>query len=123
MIILNDERFNNEKFCYVSNLNDIKKSKNNSTLIFQYNENDLNLYKFCQNNSIPYGVEIETITQFIFLLNLGAKYAICNNLDFAITLQKIADNYLSETKIVIKSKIEEIEKIALKEIDAIFIIK
>ena len=121
MIILNDSRFSDEIFIEAKNLDDIKNSPNNSTIIFKYNENDLELYKFCQKNNIRYGVEIDSIKEFIFISNLNATYAMCNNLKLAKILQKIVDNYILETKIVIKSHIENIEEIALNEIDAIFI--
>ncbi len=121
MIILNDSRFSDEIFIEAKNLDDIKNSPNNSTIIFKYNENDLELYKFCQKNNIRYGVEIDSIKEFIFISNLNATYAMCNNLKIAKILQKIVDNYILETKIVIKSHIENIEEIALNEIDAIFI--
>jgi len=122
MIILNDNRFSDEIFCKVKNQNDIENSKNNSTLIFEYNEDDINLYKFCQKNHIEYAVEITSITEFIFIHNLGAKYAFCDDIELAKNLQKIADNYLSETKIIIKAPIKKIEKLAILEIDGIFVI-
>jgi hypothetical protein len=122
MIILNDKRFSDEKFCQVKTKKDIENSKNNSTLIFQYNKKDIELYKYCQKNSVPYTVEINSIAEFIFIHNLDAKYAFCNDLDLAKTLQKIADNYLSDTKIIMKAPLKKIEKIALLEIDGIFVI-
>jgi len=122
MIILNDKRFSEEKFCKVKNQNDIENSKNNSTLIFEYNEDDINLYKFCQKNNIAYGVEITSITEFIFIHNLGAKYAFCEDIELSKNLQKIADNYLSDTKVIVKAPLKKLEKIALLEIDGIFVI-
>jgi len=122
MIILNDSRFSDEIFFNAKNLEDIKNSPNNSTIIFKYYENDLKLYKFCHKNNIYFGVEINSIEQFIFISNLGAKYAFCNDINLAIKLQKIADNYLLETKVILKSTIKEIETIALNEIDGIFVI-
>jgi len=122
MIILNDKRFSDEKFCEVKNRIDIENSENNSTLLFQYNEDDINLYKFCQKNGVEFAVEITSITEFIFIHNLGAKYAFCDDIELAKNLQKIADNYLSETKIIIKAPIKKIEKLAILEIDGIFVI-
>jgi len=122
MIILNDKRFSEEKFFEVNNKNDIENSPNNSTIIFKYNEDNISLYKFCQNNNIEYVVEITSIKEFIFIHNLGAKYAFCDDIELAKNLQKIADNYLTETKVIIKAPIKKIEKIALLEIDGIFVI-
>jgi hypothetical protein len=122
MIILNDKRFSNENFYPIKTKKDIENSDNNSTLLFQYNEKDIELYKYCQDNNIPYAVEIASIAEFIFIYNLNAKYAFCNDLEIAKNLQKIADNYLSDTKVIIKSSLKKIEKIALLEIDGIFVI-
>jgi hypothetical protein len=122
MIILNDKRFSDEKFFEIKTKEDIQNSKNNSTLLFQYNEQDIELYKFCQKNNIPYAVEITSITEFIFINNLDAKYAFCSDLEIAKNLQKIADNYLSDTRIIVKAPLKKIEKIAIFEIDGIFVI-
>jgi len=122
MIILNDVRFSNEIFFEAKNLEDISNSPNNSTILFKYNEKDLNIYKFCKENSISYGVEINSLKELIFISNLNAKYALCN-IDIAPTLQKFADNYLIMTKIIVKSQISNIEKIAKNEIDGIFVSK
>jgi len=122
MIILNDKRFSEERFCNVKNLEEIKNSPNNSTLIFQYSENDIPLYQFCKKNGVPYGVKISSIQEFIFIHNLNGKYVFVDDLDLAKTLQKLADNYLSDTKIIMETSLKKIEKIALLEIDGIFVI-
>jgi len=122
MIILNDNRFSDERFYNASTLEDISNSQNNSTIIFEYNEKNLDLYKFCFTNNIDYGVEITTLKELIFISNLGAKYAFCS-IQNASSLQKFADNYLINTKIIVKSDISNIEKIANQEIDGIFISK
>ena len=122
MIILNDNRFNDEIFYKASSKEDISKSPNNSTIIFKYDENDLELYKFCKENQIPYGVEINSLKELIFISNLDAKYAFCD-IKIASTLQKFVDNYLINTKIIVKSHISNIETLAQQEIDGIFIIK
>ena len=122
MIILNDKRFSDENFFYAKTLEDISNSPNNSTIIFKYNEDDIKLYKFCQTNNISYGVEIDSIKEFIFIINLNAKYTFCNNIELASTIQKIADNYLTQTKVIIKTSFELLEKAVLHEIDGIFVI-
>ena len=122
MIILNDKRFCNEIFYHASTLKDIENSPTNSTIIFKYNENNIEIYKYCNQNNIDYGVEVSTIKEFIFIANLNAKYAFCEELNFASTLQKITDNYLIQTKIILKSSINELETAVLNEIDGIFVI-
>ena len=122
MIILNDKRFSEEIFFEAKNKEDIENSANNSTILFEFNEKDIPLYKLCQKNNIPYGVKISSIKEFIFIINLNAKYAFCENIELASTLQKIADNYLTETKVIIKTSFELLEKAVLHEIDGIFVI-
>jgi len=122
MIILNDKRFSEERFCNVKNLEEIENSPNNSTLIFVYSENDIPLYQFCKKNGVPYGVKISSIQEFVFIHNLNGKYVFIDDLDFAKTLQKLADNYLSDTKIIMETSLKKIEKMALLEIDGIFVI-
>jgi len=122
MIILNDSRFSDEIFYKVKTIEDISDSPNNSTIIFKYNENDLDIYKFCKKNNIPYAVEINSLKELIFISNLDAKYALCE-LNIASELQKFADNYLTNTKIIVKSHISNIEILAKQEIDGIFILK
>ena len=122
MIILNDKRFSEERFCNVKNLEEIENSPNNSTLIFQYSENDIPLYQFCKKNGVPYGVKISSIQEFVFIHNLNGKYVFIDDLDLGKTLQKLADNYLSDTKIIMETSLKKIEKMALLEIDGIFVI-
>jgi len=122
MIILNDIRFSDEIFYNANSIQDIKNSPNNSTIIFKYNENDLDIYKFCKTNNIEYGVEIYSLKELIFIYNLDAKYAFCE-FNIASSLQKFADNYLINTKIIVKSHISKIEEIAQQEIDGIFVTK
>jgi nicotinate-nucleotide pyrophosphorylase len=122
MIILNDNRFNDETFYKVSNIEEILSSSKNSTIIFKYNKADINLYKFCKEHNIEFAVEINSVEEFIFLINLNAKYALVDNLKLAKTLQKLADNYLTQTKIIVKSSIKNIENIAMNEIDGIFVL-
>ena len=122
MIILNDSRFSDEKFFEAKNLEDISNSPNNSTIIFKYNENDLKIYNFCKKNNISYGVEINSLKELIFISNLDAKYALCD-IEIAPILQKFADNYLINTKIIVKSHISNIEHLAKNEIDGIFVLK
>jgi len=108
MLILN-KPFSNEEFYKVKTLEDIKNSPANSTLIFDYCESSLTLFEFCKNNEIPYGVNINSIKELIFISNLKAKYAFVDNLEKAKEFQKIAIILLVENF----DKIEEITKFTI----------
>ena len=119
MIILN-EPFSYEKFIKVKTIEDIKKTPSNSTLIFDFCESSLSIFEFCKNNDIPYGVNINSIKELIFISNLNAKYAFVDNIQKATIFQKIANEYLLDTKIILWiNSFEEIEKIALLGIDGV----
>ena len=119
MIILN-KPFSYEKFLKVKTVEDIKNSSSNSTLMFDFNESDLTIFEYCKNNCIPYGVNINSIKKLIFISNLNAKYAFSDNIENAKTFQKIANEYLLDTKIIfLINSFEEIEQIALLGIDGV----
>ncbi len=119
MIILN-EPFSYEKFVNAKTLEDIKNSPSNSTLIFDYCESSLSIYEFCKNNNIPYGVIINNIKELIFVSNLKAKYIFTDNLENAKIFQKIANEYLMDTKIILLIKsFDKIKEIVLYGIDGV----
>ena len=119
MLIL-EEPFSSEKFVKVKTLEDIKNTPANSTLIFDYCESSLEVYNFCKINDIPYGVNIIAVKELIFISNLNAKYAFCDTIEKAKKFQKIANEYLMDTKIIlIVSNFDDIENIANFGIDGI----
>jgi len=119
MIIL-EPPFSQEKFKKVKTLEDIKNSPSNSTLIFDYSDSLFELYSFCKINNIPYGVNIISVKELIFTANLNAKYIFCDTIEKAKKFQKIANEYLMDTKIILLvSNFNDIENIASFGIDGI----
>ncbi len=119
MLIL-EKPFSNEEFYEVNTLEDIKNSPNNATLIFKYCDSSIELYNFCKINNIPYAVHIFNIKELIFCANLGAKYVFCDTIKQAKHFQKIVDNYLLDTKIVLLTdSLDKIEEASKYTIDAI----
>jgi hypothetical protein len=118
MLIL-EKPFSNENFIKVNSIEEIKNTSSNSTLIFEYS-NNLENFIFCKENNIPYGVIINEIKELIFIANLNAKYAFTYNLEKAKIFQKIAENYLLDTKIIfLASSLDEIENLVQYQIDGI----
>ena len=112
--------FSEEKFYFVKTIEDIKNSPSNSTLIFDYCDSSLEVFNFCKQNSIPYGVNISSIKELILVSNLKAKYVFSDILENAAEFQKIVEEYLLDTKVVFLVKsFDEIEKAARKGIDAV----
>jgi len=119
MIILN-KPFCDEIFIKINSLGEIKNTPNNSTIIFEYDDSLIETFKFCKDNEISYGVIINNVKELIFISNLNAKYAFSDNLENAKLFQKIAENYLLDTKIIFLSdSLDLIENLVKYEIDGI----
>ena len=115
-----EKPFCDEEFFEAATLEDIKNSPKNSTLIFKYCDSSIELYNFCKINNIPYGVIISDIKEMIFCINLNAKYVFCDTIKNAKVFQKIADNYLTDTKVVLfVENFNNLDEIVKYNIDAI----
>lgn len=116
MIILGDKIVPYENTAFISNKDEIKNTKANSTLIFFY---DVELLKYTFENELPSAVIVTSLTEAIYCNSLNAKYIISDK-HLAIQIQKIADNYMYDSKnLVIINSNDEFEHIAKDEIDGV----
>lgn len=116
MLVIGDKLIPFENIFFISSIQDIKNTKANSTLIFNYDEV---LLKYVSENSISSAVIVTSIKEAIYANYLSAKYIISNQ-NLAKEIQKIADNYMFDSKniAIIKSN-DEFEQIAKNEIDGV----
>ena len=116
MIILGDKIIPYENISFISSIGEIKNTKANSTLIFIY---DVELLKYCYENELSSAVIVTSLTEAIYCNSLNAKYIISDK-HLAIQIQKIADNYMYDSKnLVIISSNEEFEDVVKDEIDGV----
>ena len=116
MIIIGDDLVPFEELNLINSIEDIKKTKANSTLLFFYNEE---LLKYCYENELFSAIVVKSIKEAIYSNSLNAKYIICEK-KLAKKLQKIADNYIYDSKILaIVDSNNEFEEIAKSEIDGV----
>ena len=116
MIILGDKNLPYENISFISSIEGIINTKANSTLLFLY---DLELLKYSYENELSSAVIVTSIKDAIYSNNLNAKYIISEK-HLAIQIQKIADNYMYDSKnLVIIDSNEEFEHIAKDEIDGV----
>lgn len=116
MIVIGDKLVPFENISLVCTIDEIANTKANSTVVFDYNEEILS---YCYQNELSYAVIVKSITEAVYSNNLNAKYIISQK-ELAIELQKIADNYMYDSKILaIIDSNEEFEQIAKCEIDGI----
>lgn len=116
MIIIGDKLVPFEEVIYIKNIENIKDTKANSTIIFNYNEETL---KYSYENELPVAVIVKSIKEAIYCNSLNAKYII-SEINLAVQIQKIADNYMYDSKnLVIIDSNEEFENITKNEIDGV----
>ncbi len=116
MILIGDKLVPFEEIFNISNIEDIKTTKANSTIAFGYNEE---IMKYSFENDLNSAIIVNSIKESIYANALNAKYIIASK-NLAKDIQKIAENYMFDSKVlaVIESN-EEIEEIASYEIDGV----
>lgn len=116
MIIIGDKLIPFEELFKTNSTNDIKNTKANSTVLFNFSDE---IAKYCFENEISFAVVVNSIKEAIYSSNLNAKYIIANK-ELSKELQKIADNYMYDAKIlaIIESS-DEFEEIAKAQIDGV----
>ena len=116
MIIIGDKYIPCEDISKIDNIEDIKLTKPNTTVLFDF---DKDIMAYCMNNDINYAVIVKSVKESIYANSLNAKY-ILPPVYFLETIQKMAENYMFDSKILATIKNEdEIENIALKSIDGV----
>ena len=116
MILIGDKNISYENIEKINSIKDISSTAPNSTALFEFN---LEILKHTQTNDINSAVIVNNIKEVIYASSLNARYIIVENTLSKIA-QKIADNYMFDSKILVIIKDEdEIEKSAIDEIDGI----
>lgn len=116
MIVIGDKLIPFEELFKIDSIDDIKNTKANSTVLFTYCDE---IAKFCFENEISFAIVVDSIKEAVYSSNLNAKYIITNK-ELSKELQKIADNYMYDAKIlaIIESS-DEFEEIAKAQIDGV----
>ena len=114
MIIIGDQNIEYENIEKITSINDIKTTSSNATVIFDF---DLDILKYTKSNDISSAVVVNSIKEVLYASSLNAKYII-PSANILIQSQKIADNYMFDSKILaIVKNSDELEGVALNEID------
>jgi hypothetical protein len=116
MIIIGDKLVPFEEVIYIKNIENIKYTKANSTIIFDYDEKTL---EYSYKNNLSSAVVVSSIKEAIYCNSLNVKYIISEK-NLACEIQKIADNYMYDSKnLVIINSNEEFEQTAIAQIDGV----
>ena len=116
MIIIGDKLVPFEEVIYIKNIENIKYTKANSTIIFDYDEKTL---EYSYKNNLSSAVVVSSIKEAIYCNSLNVKYIISEK-NLACEIQKIADNYMFDSKnLVIIDSNEEFEQTTIAQIDGV----
>ena len=116
MILIGDKNIPYEDITKISSIENISSTKPHSTVIFDFN---IELLKYTQYNDIKSAVVVNSIKEIVYANSLDARYIIIKK-EISKIAQRIADNYMFDSKILVIIKNEnEIEQIAMDEIDGV----
>jgi len=119
MLIYGHRFIESENFYHISSIDCIQNTPPSSTLFIEYSENNLDIIKHLDVNSMNFALEVKDITQVVYANSLNASYILVDK-DLAKTAQDLAQNYLFDAKILVNvDKESDIEDLALLGIDGV----
>ncbi len=105
----------------VTKIEDIKKTKPNCTILIDFDDKELVQYSITQD--ITLALHVKSIKDACLANALGAKFVVVDDL-LAKKVQKLANEYLFDTKILLQIEDEKaIEKAAENFIDGVVFTK
>ena len=119
MLIIGHPWIKSQRFVKVFAMEDIQKSEADDIILLGPLVDSHLLAIHCQQNNVPYAVVAHTLDDALFAHALGAKYIICEA-DDALSIQPVANEYLFDTRILVRIHSEkEISKIARGGVDGV----
>ena len=118
MLIFGNPYINSPNFIEINSISQIDSTTSKDILLVEFKA-PFSLAKHCFENNLEYAIEANSIKDALIAVNLGCSYIIAN-LELAKTLQNIANEYLWDSKILVKIKDDiTLEKVALNYIDGV----
>ena len=96
MIILNHPLIPSPQLTKITKKEEIAITPANKTVWIEF---DLELMRYCYDNGVHYAVSIKNEVEAIYANALGAGFLMCE-LDIAQKIQKLAEYYLFDTKVI-----------------------
>lgn len=119
MLIFGNKYIDSPLFIEVSSSEEIAKTSPKDIIVLSEFKEPYTLAKYCYENSITYAIKVESIKDSLFGVNFEASYLIAS-LDLAKIIQKIANEYLWDAKVLAKIKDDNsLEEVALESIDGV----
>ena len=106
MLIIGHEEVEYEPFYFIRSADEIEITPPNSTVIFEYSKENLELIKFCRKNNISIALICDEIKDVLLANANGASYIVCDK-ERVQMAQKFADEYMFDAKILLYSSYKD----------------
>ena len=121
MLIFGHPRLPFEPLYHIDSIEAITTTPPNSTLLFDLTTANDDMVLHCRQNALPFALSVASVKDAIFAETLGARYIVLEN-TLARSVQKIAETYLFDAKILSRIEDEEeIEAMAYEGIDGVLL--
>ncbi len=100
MIILGHDFIKSEPFYLIKKSEDIVKTPANSAVVFDFNEQNIELCEYCVKNGISFALIADRVKDILFANAIGASFIICDKA-LSPKAQKLADEYMFDAKVLI----------------------
>ena len=103
MLILNHPQIAPLTLCYVASKEEVEKTLPNDFLILNCDNsaNTLALARLLKENNTSYAAMPTSVYEALTLVNLNVRFLLTEDLEMAKTLQKLAETYLFDCKILL----------------------
>lgn len=119
MLLFGHPHIPSEKLYHVSSIKAIENTPSNSCLLFSFDKQVYELIEHARTNSLTFALDVTNLKEAILAENLDAKYLLCQE-QTANSIQKAADTYVFDAKVLVHIKDEEgIEAFANEGIDGV----
>ncbi len=119
MLLFGHPHVPSEKLYHVSSIEAIAHTPSNTCLLFSFDQEVYELIEYAKTNALEFAIDVKTLKDAIICENLDAKYLLMQE-EIANNVQKAADTYLFDAKVLVHINDEEkIEALANEGIDGI----
>ena len=106
MLIIGHEEVEYKPFYFIKSTQDIAVTPPNSTVVFEYSKNNLELIKHCKDNDISFALICDELKDTLLANANEANFIICDK-NIIKNAQKFADEYMFDAKILLYSGSED----------------
>jgi hypothetical protein len=106
MLLFGHRFIKNDNFYHILDTDAIANTPPSSTIYIKFEEKNIDLMEYANANALEFALGVEDVNELIYGSALNASYLIVQK-ELAKTAQKIAENYLFDSKILVRIEDED----------------